>query len=162
VTRLTKILIGAGVVAVLGTVVAVSMRSGDKEKGTEVYMADAKEKDLLASVTATGRIQPRTKVEVQSSVIGEIVKLPVKDGDRVKRGQLLVQIDPERYRAEVERLEANLRMARIEIEREEASLANSRSRCSGTSSCTARRSSLRRPWTRAAWTCAPARSPSTA
>ena len=125
-TRLTKILIGAGVVAVLGTVVAVSMRSGDKEKGTEVYMADAKEKDLLASVTATGRIQPRTKVEVQSSVIGEIVKLPVKDGDRVKRGQLLVQIDPERYRAEAERLEANLRMARIEIEREEASLENSR------------------------------------
>ena len=125
-TRLTKILIGAGVVAVLGTVVVVSMRSGDKEKGTEVYMADAKEKDLLASVTATGRIQPRTKVEVQSSVIGEIVKLPVKDGDRVKRGQLLVQIDPERYRAEVERLEANLRMARIEIEREEASLENSR------------------------------------
>ena len=125
-TRLTKILIGAGVVAVLGTVVAVSMRSGDKEKGTEVYMADAKERDLLASVTATGRIQPRTKVEVQSSVIGEIVKLPVKDGDRVKRGDLLVQIDPERYRAEVERLEANLRMARIEIEREEASLENMR------------------------------------
>jgi len=125
-TRLTKILIGTGVVAVLGTVVAVSMLSGEKEKGTEVYMADAKERDLLASVSATGTIQPRTKVEVQSSVIGEIVKLPVKDGDRVKRGDLLVQIDPERYRAEVERLEANLRMARIEIEREEASIENMR------------------------------------
>ncbi|HEX5042577.1 MAG TPA: efflux RND transporter periplasmic adaptor subunit [Candidatus Polarisedimenticolaceae bacterium] len=125
-TRLTKILIGTGVVAVLGTVVAVSMLSGEKEKGTEVYMADAKERDLLASVTATGSIQPRTKVEVQSSVIGEIVKLPVKDGDHVRKGDLLVQIDPERYRAEVERLEANLRMARIEVEREEASLENSR------------------------------------
>jgi HlyD family secretion protein len=125
-TRLKKILIGAGVVALLGTVVAVSMLSKDKEKGTEVYMADAKERDLLASVTATGSIQPRTKVEVQSSVIGEIVKLPVKDGDRVRKGDLLVQIDPERYRAEVERLEANLRMAGIEVEREEASLENMR------------------------------------
>lgn len=125
-TRIKKTLIGAGVVVVLGTVVAVSMLSKEKEKGTEVYMADAKERDLLASVTATGSIQPRTKVEVQSSVIGEIVKLPVKDGDRVKRGDLLVQIDPERYRAEVERLEANLRMARIEVEREEASLENAR------------------------------------
>ena len=125
-TTMKKVLIGAGVVVVLGTVVAVSMLSKDKEKGTEVYMAEAKARDLLASVTATGRIQPRTKVEVQSSVIGEIVKLPVKDGDRVKRGDLLVQIDPERYRAEVERLEANLRVARIEVERQEASLENMR------------------------------------
>ena len=125
-TRLQKVLIGAGAVVVLGTVVAVSMLSGEKEKGTEVYMADAKKRDLLSSVSATGRIEPRTKVEVQSSVIGEIVKLPVKDGDRVRRGDLLVQIDPERYRAEVERLEANLRVARIDIERQEAELANLR------------------------------------
>jgi HlyD family secretion protein len=125
-TRLKKTLIGAGVVVVLGAVVAVSMLSGEKEKGTEVYMAEAKAKDLLASVTATGRIEPRTKVEVQSSVIGEIVKLPVKDGDRVRKGDLLVQIDPERYRAEVESWEANLRVARIEVERQEASLANLR------------------------------------
>jgi HlyD family secretion protein len=125
-TRLQKSLIAGGVVVLLGAIVAASVLSGDSEEGTEVYMAEAGKRDVVSSVSATGRLEPRTKVEVQSLVMGEIVKLPVKEGDRVRRGDLLVQLDPERYRAEVQALEANLRVARIEVERQDAALANLR------------------------------------
>lgn len=123
-TTVQKIIVGAGVVVALGAVVAVSLLGKDKEKGEEVYMAKAAKKTVVSAVSANGLIQPRTKVNVQSSVIGEIVALPVKEGQRVKKGDLLVQIDPQRYRSEVDRLQANLRMSRIGIEQQEVALAN--------------------------------------
>ena len=82
-TGLQKGLIAGGVILVVGAVVAASVLVKGKPKGTEVYMATATKKDLSSVVTATGKIEARTKVNVQSSVIGEIVKLPVKEGDLV-------------------------------------------------------------------------------
>lgn len=122
----TKLLIAAAAVVLLGVVVAASMMGKEKEKGEPVYMAKAEKRSLVSAVSATGMIQPKTKVNVQSSVIGEIVKLPVKEGDRVAKGDLLVQIDPERYRSEVDRLDALLRMNRISIEQQQVSLDNAR------------------------------------
>lgn len=123
-TRFQKILVGVAVAVVLVAVVSFSVLSKSKAKGVEVYIAKAARKDVVAAVTATGRIQPRTKVNIQSSVIGQIVKLPVKEGDPVKTGDLLVQIDPRPYQAEVDRLEANLRMGRIAVEQQEVALEN--------------------------------------
>jgi HlyD family secretion protein len=124
-TNLQKGLIAAGAVVVVGVIVGASVLSQPKEKGEEVYMAKAATKDLTSFVSATGRIEARTKVNVQSSVIGEIRELPVKEGDVVKKGDLLVQIDPVRYRTEVDRLQSALRMQRIAIEQAEVSLTNS-------------------------------------
>jgi HlyD family secretion protein len=124
-TTLQKGLIAAGAVVVVGVIVGASVLSQPKEKGEEVYMAKAASKDLTSFVSATGRIEARTKVNVQSSVIGEIRELPVKEGDVVKKGDLLVQIDPVRYRTEVDRLQSALRMQRIAIEQAEVSLTNS-------------------------------------
>jgi HlyD family secretion protein len=127
-TTLQKGLIAAGAVVVVGVIVGASVLSRPKEKGEEVYMAKAATKDLTSFVSATGRIEARTKVNVQSSVIGEIRELPVKEGDVVKKGDLLVQIDPVRYRTEVDRLQSALRMQRIAIEQAEVSLTNSERR----------------------------------
>jgi HlyD family secretion protein len=127
-TTLQKGLIAAGAVVVVGVIVGASVLSQPKEKGEEVYMAKAATKDLTSFVSATGRIEARTKVNVQSSVIGEIRELPVKEGDVVKKGDLLVQIDPVRYRTEVDRLQSALRMQRIAIEQAEVSLTNSERR----------------------------------
>ena len=124
-TTLQKSLIAAGAVVVVGGIIAASVLSRPKAKGEEVYMAKAATKDLASFVSATGRIEARTKVNIQSSVIGEIRKLPVKEGDAVKTGDLLVQIDPERYRTEVDRLQSAVRMQKIAIEQAEISLANS-------------------------------------
>lgn len=87
-------------------------------------MAKAATKDLASFVSATGRVEAKTKVNIQSSVIGEIKELPVKEGDVVKRGTLLVQIDPVRYKTEVDRLESALRMQRVSIENAEVALKN--------------------------------------
>lgn len=114
-TNLQKGLVVGGAVVVLGAIIAASMLSKGGEKGIEVYYGKAEKRDLASVVTATGQIQARTKVNVQSSVIGEIVQLPVKEGDVVQQGDLLVQIDPERYRSEVDRLAANLRVQEIAL-----------------------------------------------
>jgi HlyD family secretion protein len=124
-TTLQKGLIAAGAVVVVGGMIAASVLSKPKAKGEEVYMAKAAVKDLASFVSATGRIEARTKVNIQSSVIGEIRELPIKEGDVVKKGDLLVQIDPERYRTEVDRLQSALRMQKIAIEQAEVSLTNS-------------------------------------
>ena len=124
-TNLQKGLVAGGVLVVVGVIVGASVLARPKAKGEEVYMAKAVTKDLASFVSATGRIEARTKVNIQSSVIGEIRQLPVKEGDVVKTGDLLVQIDPERYRTEVDRLESAVRMQKIAIEQAEVSLANS-------------------------------------
>lgn len=121
-TTLRKVLVLLAAACVLGAIVAVSLLSKRGEKGKEVYLAKAERKDVVAAVTATGRIEPRTKVNVQSSVIGEIVDLPVKEGDAVRKGDLLVQVDRATYRSEVDRLRANLRMGRIAVEQQEVAL----------------------------------------
>jgi HlyD family secretion protein len=125
---LQKGLIAAGAVVVVGGMIAASVLSKPKAKGEEVYMAKAATKDLVSFVSATGRIEARTKVNIQSSVMGEIRELPVKEGAVVKKGDLLVQIDPVRYKAEVDRLDSAVRMQRIAVEQAEVSLANSERR----------------------------------
>jgi len=124
-TTLQKSLVAAGAVVVVGGMIGASVLSRPKEKGEEVYMAKAAVKDIASFVSATGRVEARTKVNVQSSVIGEIVALPVKEGDLVRKGDLLVQIDPERFRTEVDRLESAVRMQKISIEQAQVALANS-------------------------------------
>ena len=123
-TNLQKGLVAGGVIVIVGLIVGASVLARPKAKGEEVFMAKATTKDLASFVSATGRIEARTKVNVQSSVIGEIRELPVKEGDVVKKGDLLVQIDPVRYRTEVDRLESALRMQLIAIEQAEVSLVN--------------------------------------
>lgn len=117
-----KLLIVLGIVVVLGGVVFVSVQQAVR-KGTKVYEEDAKRVDsLVSSVKASGEIQPKVYVNISSQVPGQIVELRVKEGDKVATGDILLQLDPEQYRSTVTRLEANLRMARINLEREKATL----------------------------------------
>lgn len=95
-------------------------RSGPK--ATEVRIEAVEARDLVASVTASGKIQPRTKVDVSADVTGRIVRLAVKEGDVVTRGQFLLQIDPEQPAAALQRAEAALASAKAQ---EAQSRANS-------------------------------------
>jgi HlyD family secretion protein len=119
-----KGLIAVGALVVVGGIIGASVLSHPKAKGEEVYQAKAAAKDLASFVSATGRIEARTKVNIQSSVIGEIREMPVKEGSVVKKGDLLVQIDPVRYKAEVDRLDSAVRMQKIAVEQAEVSLVN--------------------------------------
>jgi HlyD family secretion protein len=99
----------AGAGAIFATTAA---RRG--EKPTEVRIESVDSRDLVASVTASGQVQPRTKVDVAADISGRIVQLAVKEGQMVKRGDFLLRIDPEQYEAAVQRAEAALSSAKAQ------------------------------------------------
>ncbi len=65
-------------------------------------------RDIVERVSASGKIQPASEVKIQSDVSGQIVELPVKEGDHVSKGQLLVRINPDLYTSALQRAEATL------------------------------------------------------
>ena len=101
------------VVAGVGAFFAITAaRRG--EKPTEVRIEAVDSRDLVASVTASGQVQPRTKVDVAADISGRIVRLAVKEGQMVRRGDFLLRIDPEQYEAAVQRAEAGLSSAKAQ------------------------------------------------
>lgn len=100
------LLIGAGVVVVAGfTALSVAKR---RQPSVEVRLEKVQKRDLVSIVTASGRIQPKRKVDVSSDITGRIVSLPVREGDIVERNQVLVRIDPTQYEASVQSRQAFL------------------------------------------------------
>ena len=81
---------------------------GNKEKGTQVETAAADEITIVETVSATGKIQPEIEVKISSEVSGEIIELPVKEGQVVKKGDLLVKINPDLYTSGLNRSVSNL------------------------------------------------------
>src|SRR5512135_3373263 len=108
--RTAKIAIGLGLVVLVGSAAGMSISAGRK-KTTEVKIEAVKKQDLVSVVTASGWVRPHTKVEVQSDVMGRITELYVKEGDLVKKGQVLVRIDPTQLEAQVERARAGVSQA---------------------------------------------------
>ena len=113
------VIFGVALVAIAG-VVGVSLTKGDK--GVEVRIEEVAKQDLVASVTASGQVMPRTKVDLSADITGRITRLAVKDGDLVKEGQFLLQIDPQQYEAQVQRSEAALANARASLAQSRANL----------------------------------------
>lgn len=113
-----KLLVGVGAIVLVGALVAVSA-GARRDKGIEVRFEGVSRKDLVAAVTASGKIQPKRKVDVSADITGRIVKLGVREGDYVEEGQFLVQIDPTIY-------EANLQRARAAVSSAEAAAVQAR------------------------------------
>jgi HlyD family secretion protein len=104
----------AGAVAVGAIAIFATTAARRGEKPTEVRIETVDSRDLVASVTASGQTQPRTKVDVAADISGRIVRLAVKEGQMVTRGQFLLQIDPDQYEAAVQRAEAGLSSAKAQ------------------------------------------------
>jgi HlyD family secretion protein len=113
-----KILIGVGGVALAAGLIVVSA-SAKRERGVEVRFEKVGRRDLVAAVTASGKIQPKTKVDISPDITGRITQLAVHEGDLVKKGQFLLQIDPTVY-------EAGLARARAAYASAQASLVQAR------------------------------------
>lgn len=124
-SKRTKWSIGLITVVVLGIVGATTAARRGK-KGVEVRVEAVQPRDLVASVTASGQVQPRTKVDVASDVAGRIVRLAVKEGQIVTKGQFLLQIDPEQARAALQRAEAAVSSARAQAAQSKANLEQAR------------------------------------
>jgi HlyD family secretion protein len=110
-SRKTKWGVGGGIVLAIVLVGVLSAAKG-RNKATEVRMENVERRDLVASVTASGQIQPHSKVDVASDITGRITRLAVKEGDMVTKGQFLLEIDPSQYRAAAERAAAAVASSR--------------------------------------------------
>jgi HlyD family secretion protein len=84
--------------------IAYSMNK-KKNAGTEVRMEQVSRRDLVSAVTASGKIEPQTSVDISADITGRIIEIAVEEGDRVRKGQFLLQIDPAQYQAAVSRAE---------------------------------------------------------
>ncbi len=123
-TRSRRYLAGAAAVVTLGGVVWASLTSGGGGKGVAVDVEKASRREVVARVKATGEINPKRKVEIQSKVIGEITALPVREGDRVRAGQVVVEIEKATYEAARDQAKAALDQSTVNLERARAELAN--------------------------------------
>ena len=120
-TNTAKIAIAVVVLGSIGGLGYMSYKKG-QTKAVEVRTEAVETRDLVASVTASGQIRPRTKVDVSADVTGKIVRLSVKEGDMVKKGQFLLQIDPEQVTAALQRAEAGLASTRAQAAQSRANL----------------------------------------
>src|SRR6266511_998682 len=107
-SKRNKVLLGAGGAVLL---VVLVMASAKREKGVEVRFEHVARRDLVAAVTASGKIQPKKKVDVSADITGRITKIAVHEGDFVKQGQFLIQIDPTIYQANLQQAAANMASA---------------------------------------------------
>jgi HlyD family secretion protein len=98
-TNKTKYLLFGGAIALLAGAVALKKSGalGENKEGTEVEIAKVERRTVVETVSATGKIQPEVEVKISSEVSGEIIALPVKEGQIVKKGDLLVRVNPELY-----------------------------------------------------------------
>ena len=83
-----------------------------REKPIPVTTEKAVRKTILQTVSATGKVQPETEVKISPEVAGEIIELPVTDGMRIKKGELLVKVKPDSYKALLEQQEAAISAAK--------------------------------------------------
>jgi HlyD family secretion protein len=81
---------------------------GKKDKGIEVEIANVAQRTVVETVSATGKIQPELEVKISSEVSGEVIALPIKEGQMVKKGDLLIKINPKLYTSGLNRSQAGL------------------------------------------------------
>ncbi len=107
-SRRTRVVVA--IVVVLAVVVSLTVVANQRQagRGTEVRLEAISARDLTAIVTASGKIEAKTKVDISADITGRITRLYVREGDLVEAGQLLVQIDPAQYQSAVSRAEAFL------------------------------------------------------
>jgi HlyD family secretion protein len=107
--KMIYILLGSTIalVIILITLVKTGVL-GDNNKGTEVEVATVTAMNIVETVSATGKIQPEVEVKISSEVSGEIISLPIKEGQAVKKGDLLVRINPDLYTSGLNRSISNL------------------------------------------------------
>ena len=107
---------------ILALVVVAVVRGGNRELPV-VSTDTVQARDIVERVSASGKIQPEIEVKITAEVNGQIVDLPVKEGDVVEKGDLLVQLNPDIYEAALLRAEASLNSARSNLASARAQVA---------------------------------------
>jgi len=109
-----RILLGLLAVVIVVVVVVTALGRNRGDEGLAVEVAAVDRSTVVQTVTATGKIQPMVQVNISADVSAKITRLGVDEGDWVEKGTLLVELDRERYVAEVESQQANLSAAQAQ------------------------------------------------
>nr|WP_321221690.1 efflux RND transporter periplasmic adaptor subunit [uncultured Psychroserpens sp.] len=121
--KTTKIILGIALLLIIGLVVAKSMGLiGKSGNFKEVEVKKVALLDITETVSATGKIQPEVEVKISSEVSGEILDLPFKEGQQVKKGELLVRVNPDLIQSAVSRSQASYQNVKAGLEQADASL----------------------------------------
>src|SRR5215471_8762329 len=120
-----NVLIVVGVVLVGAAVVAANLYF-TKDKGLTVTTEAIKSRDLEAVVSASGKIQPKRLVNISADTPGRVVNLAVNEGDRVRVGQFLLQIDPKPLKSRVDSGAASLQAAEVTLDQLKQSVETAR------------------------------------
>jgi len=120
-----KIAIGVGIVLVLASIVGFTVHQSSKNVVT-VQTGKVQRQDLASVISASGEIRPKTYVNIGANAFGKITHLYVKEGDQVKKGQLLVQLENVQSSADVNANEAALQAAQTDAVAADAAFNTSR------------------------------------
>ena len=118
-----KIIVFGGLGLLLLIVVLAVVFSGDRETIVSVQTEKVAKRNITQIVASNGTINPVERVELRPEVSGEIVELPVKEGDSVKKGQLLIRLKPDQYIARRNVAQASLNLAQASLREREATFS---------------------------------------
>ena len=102
-SRRMKVWLVVAIVVIAAAGLVAFRINKSKNAGTEVRLEQVSRRDLVSAVTASGKIEAKTSVDISADITGRIIDIAVGEGDMVKRGQFLLQIDPAQYQAAVAR-----------------------------------------------------------
>ena len=120
-----NVLIALGVVLVAAAVAGANLYF-KRDKGLPVTTDLIKTRDLEAVVSASGKVQPKRLVKISAETPGRVVNLAVNEGDRIRKGQFLLQIDPKSLSSRVDSGNASLRAAEQSLEQMRQSIETAR------------------------------------
>jgi len=121
----TKVIIGAILVVVLATAALLNM-NGRRASGTEARVEVVEKRDLTATVTSSGNVRARRKVDISSDISARVTELLIDEGEDVEEGQILLRLDPSRYEAAANRSLANLKQAQAQVAQSQANFVRAR------------------------------------
>jgi len=113
---------GVAILLIVGLSIA-----GMKDNGLAVQVATVGRESLQSKVSANGKIQAVTKADISASIMGQVTRLAVKEGDRVTKGQFLMEIDPRSASANADAMKAGLQAAQSDLASATANLSQAKS-----------------------------------
>ena len=121
-----KVLFIIGAVVVIGLIIVLNLNSR-REKSVKVTVEKAKRDDLVSIISASGEIKPKKNVNISAQIPGRIIKIGVVEGQEVKRGDFLLQLDASQYEANADRDKAFIQSSRAERIKVQAGLLQNKS-----------------------------------
>ena len=121
-----KIIWIVAIVAFVSVLLIFGSKNSSKRDVKEVEISKIEPITIVETVSATGKIQPEVEVMLSSEVSGEIIELPIKEGQQVQKGDLLVRINPDLIQSALTQSQAGLQNIRAQLAQAEASLKNAK------------------------------------